>query len=137
MFGRDSRQNARIDTLIGKSARVHGDIEFAGGLHLDGRVAGSVRAERDSSSTLSVSEHGCIEGAVEVANVMLNGTVNGDIHARERLVLGAQARVQGNVHYGIIEMTLGAEIKGKLVPLPTGKDREAASGPGVPGAKSG
>ncbi len=137
MFGRDSRQNARIDTLIGKSARVHGDIEFAGGLHLDGRVAGSVRAERDSSSTLSVSEHGCIEGAVEVANVMLNGTVNGDIHARERLVLGAQARVQGNVHYGIIEMTLGAEIKGKLVPLPTGKDREAGSGPGVPGAKPG
>ena len=40
--------------------------------------------------------------------------------ARDRVVLGATAKVQGNVHYGVIEMTLGAEIKGKLVPLPTG-----------------
>jgi cytoskeletal protein CcmA (bactofilin family) len=31
-------------------------------------------------------------------------------------VLGAKARVQGNVHYGAIEMALGAEIVGKLVP---------------------
>jgi len=45
---------------------------------------------------------------------MLNGTVKGDIVARERIVLGATARVQGNVYYGIIEMTLGAQIMGKL-----------------------
>jgi cytoskeletal protein CcmA (bactofilin family) len=45
---------------------------------------------------------------------MLNGTVRGDILARERVVLGATARVQGNVYYGVIEMTLGAQIMGKL-----------------------
>ncbi len=39
MFNRDSKP-ARIDTLIGKSVRVHGDVEFAGGLHLDGQVRG-------------------------------------------------------------------------------------------------
>jgi cytoskeletal protein CcmA (bactofilin family) len=43
MFGRESRSNARIDTLVGKSAKVAGDVEFTGGLHLDGRVAGNVR----------------------------------------------------------------------------------------------
>jgi cytoskeletal protein CcmA (bactofilin family) len=118
MFGRDSKTNARIDTLVGKSARVQGDVEFTGGLHLDGRVAGNVRADGDPTATLSVSETGSIEGSVEVPNVMLNGAVKGDIVARDRVVLGAKARVQGNVHYGIIEMTLGAEIKGKLVPLP-------------------
>ena len=42
--------------------------------------------------------------------MVLNGTVRGDIRARERVVLGATARVQGNVHYGVIEMTLGAQI---------------------------
>ena len=120
MFGRDTKQNARIDTLIGKAAKVQGDVEFTGGLHLDGRVAGNVRADNDASATLSVSETGSIEGSVEVPNIVLNGVVKGDIHARERVVLGARARVQGNVHYGIIEMTLGAEIKGKLVPLPSG-----------------
>jgi cytoskeletal protein CcmA (bactofilin family) len=118
MFGRDSKTNARIDTLVGKSAKVQGDVEFTGGLHLDGRVAGNVKADGDPTATLSVSETGSIEGSVEVPNVMLNGAVKGDILARDRVVLGAKARVQGNVHYGIIEMTLGAEIKGKLVPLP-------------------
>ncbi len=120
MFGRDSKANGRIDTLVGKTAKVQGDVEFTGGLHLDGRVAGNVKAEGDPTATLSVSETGSIEGSVEVPTVMLNGSVRGDILARERVVLGATARVQGNVHYGVIEMTLGAEIKGKLVPLPNG-----------------
>jgi cytoskeletal protein CcmA (bactofilin family) len=113
MFNRDTKQ-ARIDTLIGKASRVHGDLEFAGGLHLDGSIAGNVRAEPIEGSSLSISETGFIEGNVAAVNVMLNGTVKGDILARERIVLGATARVQGNVYYGVIEMTLGAQIMGKL-----------------------
>ena len=116
MFTRDPRQ-ARIDTLIGKAARVQGDVEFRGGLHLDGHVAGGVRSDEARDSTLSVSETGSIEGAVQVPNVVLNGSVKGDIHAIERVVLGATARVEGNVFYGVIEMTLGAQIIGKLVRL--------------------
>jgi cytoskeletal protein CcmA (bactofilin family) len=119
MFNRDSRQTPRIDTLVGKAAKVNGDVEFEGGLHLDGRVAGNVRAMGPPGASLSVSEHGSIEGSVEVPNVTLNGSVKGDIYATERVILGPRARVQGNVHYGVIEMTLGAEIKGKLVPLPS------------------
>jgi cytoskeletal protein CcmA (bactofilin family) len=119
MFNRDSRQSPRIDTLVGKAARVNGDVEFEGGLHLDGRVAGNVRAVGPRGASLSVSEHGSIEGSVEVPNVTLNGSVKGDIYATERVILGPRARVHGNVHYGVIEMTLGAEIKGKLVPLPS------------------
>jgi cytoskeletal protein CcmA (bactofilin family) len=113
MFSRDSKQ-ARIDTLIGKAAKVHGGLEFAGGLHLDGAIAGNVRADPSEDSSLSVSETGSIEGNVEVGNIMLNGAVKGDIVARGRVVLGATARVQGNVYYGVIEMTLGAQIMGKL-----------------------
>ena len=40
MFNRDSKP-VRIDTLIARSVRVNGDVEFAGGLHLDGQVAGA------------------------------------------------------------------------------------------------
>ena len=116
MFTRDPRQ-ARIDTLIGKAARVQGDIDFQGGLHLDGRIIGTVRSDESRESTLSVSETGSIEGAVQVPNVVLNGTIQGDIHAIERVVLGATARVEGNVYYGIIEMTLGAQLIGNLVRL--------------------
>ena len=116
MFTRGPAQS-RIDTLIGKAARVHGDVEFQGGLHLDGQVLGSVRSDQSRDSTLSVSESGAIEGDVQVPNVVLNGRVKGDIHAPERVVLGATAQVQGNVYYGVIEMTLGAQIIGKLVRL--------------------
>jgi cytoskeletal protein CcmA (bactofilin family) len=113
---RDNETVGRIDTLIGRSANVQGDIEFAGGLHIDGRITGSVRATHGSGSSLSVSEHAVIEGSVEASNVVLNGRVNGDIIGSERVVLGGKARVRGNVHYGVIEMALGAEISGKLVP---------------------
>ncbi len=122
MFTRDSKQ-PRIDTLIGKAARVHGDVEFEGGMHLDGSIAGNVRSDQAPGSTLSVSETGSIEGAVEVPNVVLKGTVKGDIMARQRVVLGPTARVEGNVYYGVIEMTLGAQITGKLMRV--GPDGEA------------
>jgi cytoskeletal protein CcmA (bactofilin family) len=116
MFTRDSVQ-ARIDTLIGKAARVHGDIDYQGGMHLDGQVVGNVRSDGARDSSLAVSESGAIQGSVDVPNVVLQGTVKGDIRARERLVLGATARVEGDVYYGIIEMTVGAQIIGKLVRL--------------------
>lgn len=117
MFGRRKQTSTRIDTLLGKSATLNGDLEFSGGLHLDGRVNGNVRSNASDGGALSVSESGFIEGTVEVTNIVMNGTVNGDMHARERLVLGGKARVNGNVHYGVIEMAPGAVITGKLIPL--------------------
>ena len=95
---------------------MQGDVEFAGGLHVDGCITGNVRATSGVPAALSVSEHGIVEGSVEAPNVVLNGRVNGDIYGSERVVLGGKARVHGNVHYGVIEMALGAEISGKLVP---------------------
>jgi cytoskeletal protein CcmA (bactofilin family) len=121
MFNRSEKSAARIDTLIGRTASVQGDIEFSGGLHVDGHVTGNVRVAPGGAASLSVSEHGVIDGSVEAPQVVLNGTVNGDIVAAERVVLGAKARVRGNVSYGVIEMALGAEITGRLIP----------SGPGV------
>lgn len=117
MFGRRKQVSTRIDTLLGKTAKLDGDLEFSGGLHLDGRVNGNVRSSAEDGGALSVSESGFIEGSVEVTNIVMNGTVNGDLHARERLVLGGKACVNGNVHYGVIEMAPGAVITGKLIPL--------------------
>ena len=142
MFGRRKQTSTRIDTLIGKAATLHGDLEFAGGLHLDGRINGNVSSSADDGGALSVSESGFIEGNVVVTNIVMNGTVNGDMHARDRLVLGGSARVNGNVHYGVIEMAPGAVITGKLIPLSNGKEPQTAenpadSDPAVAAAKSG
>jgi len=126
MFSRDSRP-PRIDTLIGKGVRVQGDIDFLGGMHLDGAIAGNVRSDGAPDSTLSVSPTGSIEGSVNVPNVILEGQVRGDIRGAERVVLGATARVEGDVYYGVIEMTLGAQIMGKLVRISPPTPGEAAA----------
>ncbi len=55
-----------------------------------------------------------IKNAREVCE---NVHVDGDIHAIERLELGAQARVKGNLHYGLIETAMGAQIEGRLCPM--------------------
>jgi cytoskeletal protein CcmA (bactofilin family) len=115
MLGKKSRSQVPIGTLVGAETRVHGDIEFTGGCHVDGYVMGNVRARNDDNSVLSISERGCIEGAVVVAHVVLNGTVKGDVRATQRVELGPKARVIGNVQYKLIEMSIGAEVNGKLI----------------------
>ncbi len=128
MFGRRKNPiSGRIDTLIARSARLQGDLEFAGGLHLEGHVIGNVRARANESATLWISEQGVVEGAVDVQSLVVNGTVNGDVHGRERVVIGATARIHGNVHYGTIEMALGAQVSGKLIPI-VPKSQAAANG---------
>jgi len=114
MFKRKPSKDIQIDTLIGTKTRIHGDVEFAGGLHLDGHINGDVKGATGGHAILSVSETGCIEGSVIAASVLVNGTVKGDIDAADRVELGAKARVLGSVHYGIIETAVGAQIYGKL-----------------------
>lgn len=116
----------RFTTVIGRDASIRGDLTFSGGLHLDGRVEGHVLSQDDDArATLTVSELGQIEGDVRVANLILNGTVRGDVYATERVELAEKARVTGKVHYRMLEMALGAEVNGELVRL----DEEMAPSP--------
>ena len=121
MFGRKRHHNVRIDNLVGPNSKVNGDIYFFGGCHVNGTVKGSVNAEPDSESTLTISDEGIVEGGVTVPYVVLNGIVRGDVFANQRIELGPTARVVGNVYYNLIEMAIGAEINGKLVHQPEGK----------------
>jgi cytoskeletal protein CcmA (bactofilin family) len=124
MFGNRKRiRTTKIDTLVGRKSEMLGDIRFAGGLHVDGTVKGNVVAEEDASSVLTLSESGTIEGEVRVPNVVLNGTVIGDVHARQHIELASNARITGNVYYSLIEMAMGAEVNGNLVHV--AEDQEA------------
>jgi cytoskeletal protein CcmA (bactofilin family) len=130
MFKRNSgksRKAPRIDTLIGVGTRVLGDVEFTGGLHVDGAIRGDVYSPDDGHGRLTISDSGVIEGSVRVPIVVLNGAVHGDIDAHERVQLGATARVAGNVYYTVIEMAIGAEINGKLIHRSTVSARTSAA----------
>lgn len=116
MFGnRKKFRTTKIDTLIGRKSEMSGDVRFSGGLHVDGTIKGNVLSEEDLSSVLTLSEHGTIEGEVRVPNVVLNGTVIGDVHAKQHIELASNARITGNVYYTLIEMAMGAEVNGNLV----------------------
>ena len=116
MFGKGKKSGvSRIDTVIGEHTRLEGDIHFTGGLHVDGTVKGNIIAESGTDNVLTVSEKGRIEGDVRVPNLVLNGAVEGDVHAGERVELASHAKVTGDVYYNLIEMAIGAEVNGKLV----------------------
>jgi cytoskeletal protein CcmA (bactofilin family) len=105
----------KVSTVIGQGTVITGSVEFTGGLHLDGAVKGNMSGDGESRSTLTVSEQGTVEGDVRVENLILNGTIIGDVYANERVELAANARVSGTVYYRLLEMAMGAEVNGQLV----------------------
>ena len=115
MFRKESKPQNRIDSLIGATTRIEGNVFFSGGLRVDGSVRGNVAALPDQPGTLVVSEHARIDGEVQAAHIVVNGTINGPVDARESLELQALSRVKGDVHYKSLEIQQGAVIEGRLV----------------------
>jgi cytoskeletal protein CcmA (bactofilin family) len=118
MFGSDKRNakmtTAAISTLIAEGTTIKGDVHFSGGLHLEGVIDGSIAAE-GADSVLTLSEKGRVNGEVRVSNAAVNGTVRGDLFVGERLELAGNARIEGNVHYKVLEMAAGAQVNGKML----------------------
>lgn len=118
MFGaKDSttKPQSRIDSLIGAGTTLEGNITFTGGLRVDGRVHGNVISSGDQPGTLVISEQAEVVGEIRVNHVIVNGRVNGPIHASESLDLQAKAQVTGDVHYRRLEIQGGAVVQGMLV----------------------
>ncbi len=105
----------KIATVIGAGTEIVGNIIFSGGLHVDGRIKGNVQAEPDSTSALTLSEKGVIEGDIHVPNIVINGEVNGDVYGGLRVELAPRARVAGTVYYNLLEMAMGASVNGQLI----------------------
>ena len=101
-------------TLIAKGTVIRGDVTFTGALYLEGRVEGTLKAE-GAEAVLTLSEQGSVQGEIHAPRVTVNGEVKGDIHASERLELAGAARVEGNIHYKLLEMAAGAQIDGRMV----------------------
>jgi cytoskeletal protein CcmA (bactofilin family) len=119
MFGRNAK--SEIDSLVGISARIEGDLCFTGGLRIDGEVHGNVVAADGADNVLIVSEHARIEGEVRCANLVVNGYIAGPVFATELLELQPKGRIVGDVHYKLLEMHGGATVTGKLTHQETGE----------------
>ena len=127
------RPTGHFDTLVSSRTRVDGDVQFSGGLHVDGHIHGKVVAEEGSDAVLRISQIGEVAGDIVAPHVIINGTVHGDVYASAHLELAEKASINGNVYYNLIEMAMGASVNGNLVHQrePTGlltNDKRRTSG---------
>jgi len=104
----------KIETWIGRNSNIVGDISFTGGFSVDGSIEGSVYSE-DPESKLILSATGHIIGDVHAANIYANGHIDGNVIATKKVELHPKARINGDLHYNLLEMAVGAGVNGKLM----------------------
>lgn len=110
-----SKPQTQIDSLIGAGTTIEGDLNFSGGMRIDGQVNGNVVAAQGKPSTLVLSEHARVNGEVNVTHLVINGAISGPVFASEYMELQSKAKVNGDVHYTTLEIQLGAIVEGCLI----------------------
>jgi cytoskeletal protein CcmA (bactofilin family) len=115
MFGK--KKEPPIKSLIAQGSRIEGNLIFTDGLRVDGEVAGDIRANAEQPSILVISELARVSGQIHADHVIINGTVNGPVHANDLLELQPKARINGDVHYKALEIHQGAVISGQMRPM--------------------
>lgn len=101
-------------TLLGEGTTINGDISFNGMLNLDGTITGSITGS-NNDDVLTVSESGLIDGKINVANIIVNGKIKGDITSTGKVEVASKADIEGNVYYNTIEMNTGSRVNGQLI----------------------
>jgi cytoskeletal protein CcmA (bactofilin family) len=114
-------------TLIAENTAVLGDVRFSDQLYVNGHIEGNVLAEAGTEATLMISDVGSVKGQINAPFVVVNGRVEGDVHAGTRVELAPHARISGNVYYTLIEMQLGAMVDGQLVHVHSEADAKSSN----------
>lgn len=118
MFGNKKKHKVllrtKINTLIGEGCSIEGVVKFSGGLHVIGSINGNVDSD-DESSLLIVNENAYIAGDVRVSHLIVNGQIDGNVYVSGKVELFDKAHINGDVHYNLLELPVGAEVNGKLI----------------------
>lgn len=107
-MARDIKEG-RLSGFVGHGTTLTGETEFHAMLRVDGHLIGTVSSE---AGTLIIGTNGQVDANVAVAAAMVNGSVNGDILATEKLHLGRTARVMGNISSPRLIIEEGAVYEG-------------------------
>jgi cytoskeletal protein CcmA (bactofilin family) len=95
--------------VLPEGAAFEGLLVLPGPARIDGRVRGEVLAASD----LWIGPSGCIEADLEVRAVTVEGQVEGDVRARDRIDLRGGARIHGNVSAPRLTMAEGCVVDGE------------------------
>ena len=107
-MARDIKEG-RLSGFVGGGTVLTGDISFQTMLRIDGQLTGRVISEK---GTIIIGATGQVDANIAVAAAVINGTVNGDIIATEKLQLGRTAHVVGNVQTPRLLLEDGAILEG-------------------------
>ncbi len=107
-MARDIKEG-RLSGYVGAGTTLTGETSFQAMLRVDGHLTGRVSSE---TGTLIVGGSGQVDANIAVAAAVINGVVNGDIIASEKLQLGRTARVVGNIQSPRLVLEDGATLEG-------------------------
>lgn len=96
---------------IGKSVVIKGELSGSEDLYLDGQVDGNISLKANS---LTVGPNGQVKATVEAKGVIVQGKLDGNIQAGERVELRKSAIVTGDITTQRISIEEGAFLKGKV-----------------------
>jgi cytoskeletal protein CcmA (bactofilin family) len=119
-MARDIKEG-RLSGFVGHGTTLTGETEFHAMLRVDGHLIGTVTSE---AGTLIIGTNGQVDANVSVAAAMVNGAVNGDIIASEKLQLGRTARVMGNIQSPRLIVEEGAILEGSCSMLKARETQE-------------
>jgi cytoskeletal protein CcmA (bactofilin family) len=107
-IARDIKEG-RLSGFVGHGTVLTGETNFQMMLRVDGHLTGRVSSE---GGTLLVGANGQVDANISVAAAIINGAVNGDIVATEKIQLGRSARVVGNIQAPRLVLEDGAILEG-------------------------
>ena len=113
----DVRQRTR-NGYSGSGPELNGELIFKDILRVNGHIAGYVQSNQ---GTLIVDSMARVDANVEVAVAVIGGIVNGDIVAHQRVEVGPEARINGNIWTQSIAIQPGAIFEGVCRMLQNGK----------------
>ncbi len=85
--------NVSAQTVIAADTEITGTIKSAGTVRIDGKMDGELHCEKDAL----VGKSATVKGNLNVSSAVVEGTVNGNIVARDRIELKSSARLTGDI----------------------------------------
>lgn len=97
-----------INTIIGDNSRIEGQLIASESTRVDGTLRGKILSE----STVIIGEHGVIYGDIDGFEILVAGTVYGNLHAQQRIQLTETGRVVGDLFTKTLVIDEGASFRG-------------------------
>jgi len=96
-------------TVISSGMKVEGRVSSSGSIRLDGTVQGDI----DCQGNVTIGEQGKVFGKVDGLSITIGGKVEGEIKAKEKIILESKANLKGDIFTKILVVESGARFDGK------------------------